>query len=403
MRTLLIVGMPDSVHTARICRSAVQGGWRVYLFPSYDASPHPEMEQVTLFDPSARIRPSSGSSVVIEPVAPRAGLAAAPLTRALSLAAVIRRLRPAVIHAQEIQHSGYLVAAAARWVRRMPPVILSSWGSDLSLQALLPSQRRRIVETFRHVDVLTGECERELWHARTLGYTGETVMPGPIAGGFDLARLAGLRSPGPTSARRTIALKGYQGWAGRAQVGLRALERCGQALRGYRLAIYLAGEAEASLALDVARATGAEVEVVSAIGRPVPHESILAMHGRSRMSIGLSIADGISTSFLEAMVMGAFPIQSGSACANEWLTDGVSGLIVPAEDPALVAGAVRRALEDDGLVDRATAINDAAAQRRLREEDVRARMMRVYDRVAAGAIVRAADVTRVATAKRADD
>ena len=31
--------------------------------------------------------------------------------------------------------------------------------------------------------------------------------------------------------------------------------------------------------------------------------------------------------------MGSFPIQSDTACADEWIEDGVSGLIVPPEDP----------------------------------------------------------------------
>jgi hypothetical protein len=36
---------------------------------------------------------------------------------------------------------------------------------------------------------------------------------------------------------------------------------------------------------------------------------ILKLHGRPRISISLSISDAISRSVLEAMVMGAFPIQ----------------------------------------------------------------------------------------------
>ena len=43
---------------------------------------------------------------------------------------------------------------------------------------------------------------------------------------------------------------------------------------------------------------------------------------KSRIYIGCSISDGISTSFLEALANGAFPIQTNTSCANEWISKG---------------------------------------------------------------------------------
>ena len=77
------------------------------------------------------------------------------------------------------------------------------------------------------------------------------------------------------------------------------------------------------------------------------------------------MSDGISTSFLEAMVMGSFPVQSWTSCAGEWIVDGKSGILVPPDDPAPVAAALRRALTDDRLVDAAAERNRAEAGRRL--------------------------------------
>ena len=44
--------------------------------------------------------------------------------------------------------------------------------------------------------------------------------------------------------------------------------------------------------------------------------------------------------------MGALPIQSCTACADEWIVDGRSGLIVPPEDVDVIENALRRALTD---------------------------------------------------------
>jgi len=50
---------------------------------------------------------------------------------------------------------------------------------------------------------------------------------------------------------------------------------------------------------------------------PCCYEEILWLHGLARSSIGLRIGDEIPLSFLEAMIMGSFPIQSHTSCAAE--------------------------------------------------------------------------------------
>jgi glycosyltransferase involved in cell wall biosynthesis len=87
------------------------------------------------------------------------------------------------------------------------------------------------------------------------------------------------------------------------------------------------------------------------------HEQILEYHSKARISIGLSISDAISTSMLEAMAMGSFPIQSCTACASEWILNNETGLIVPPEDPEIIEGMIRKALLDDNLVNNAAVKN----------------------------------------------
>ena len=48
----------------------------------------------------------------------------------------------------------------------------------------------------------------------------------------------------------------------------------------------------------------------------VKYEEILEMHSKSRISIALSLSDGLPSSFLESMAMGSFPIQSDTSVAN---------------------------------------------------------------------------------------
>ena len=83
--------------------------------------------------------------------------------------------------------------------------------------------------------------------------------------------------------------------------------------------------------------------------------------------------------------MGSFPIQSHTSCADEWFRDGEGGLLVHPEDPEGVAAALRRAVTDDALVDRAAEINAATVATRLDEAVVRPQVVAMYNRVYAEA------------------
>jgi hypothetical protein len=112
-----------------------------------------------------------------------------------------------------------------------------------------------------------------------------------------------LRTPGPSSDRRVILLKGPQGWVYRGLVGLNALALCTDVLQEYTIAIYLAAPEVVEAATVLSQKTGIPVDIIPYCS----HEEMLAWHGKARLSIGLAMSDGISTSFLEAIVMGSFP------------------------------------------------------------------------------------------------
>ena len=80
--------------------------------------------------------------------------------------------------------------------------------------------------------------------------------------------------------------------------------------------------------------------------------------------------------------MGAFPIQSNTGAAEEWVIDEVTGFIVPPEDPQVVAAAIRRAVSDNALVDHAAELNAQVARERLDENVIRPQVISMYERIA---------------------
>ncbi len=83
------------------------------------------------------------------------------------------------------------------------------------ISAVFLRHKEKIKEILEQCDYYSCECERDILLARKLGLKGKSTGP-PQCGGFDLEAVKEFRQPGPTSERRTILLKGYQGWAGRA-------------------------------------------------------------------------------------------------------------------------------------------------------------------------------------------
>lgn len=159
-----------------------------------------------------------------------------------------------------------------------------------------------------------------------------------------------------------------------------ALKLCVDQLSGYEVVIYSAEQEDVRIAAELfEQDTGIKVTILP----QTSHEEILKLHGRARISIGLSISDAISTSLLEAMMMGSFPIQSGTACANEWITEGKSGFIVPPEDPYRIADAIRKALSDDMLVNSAAEVNAQTAWPRLEQGIIKSQVVKMYQEILA--------------------
>jgi glycosyltransferase involved in cell wall biosynthesis len=388
---ILFVAMADSIHTVRWINQVADEGWDIHLFQAHDAPLHPDLRNLTVHSLTSRRPASMHESVRLAPFWPTpcgAGtlsmlakkLAPRILDPVRWLARVIRAVKPDVVHSLEIQHAGYLTLAARRhFGASFPPWIVSNWGSDIYLFSRLAQHIERIKAVLHACDFYSCECQRDVEPAKRLGFRGVVLPVTSSAGGIDIPQLERLRTPGATSARRRIVLKGHQNWAGRALVGLRAIELCAEWLEGYRVAVYSPfPEVEVKAEL-VSGATGIAIDILPRCS----HEQMLRLFGNARAYLGLSIADGICTSFLEAMAMGAFPIQSHTACANEWVWEGETGLLVPPEDPHLVAAALKRALTDDELVDRAAVKNFETIRQRLDMRVLGPRVVDLYRRVAA--------------------
>jgi glycosyltransferase involved in cell wall biosynthesis len=386
----LVVGFVESIHAVRAVAPMLELGWEVHVFASHPHWATPAWRDVTLhvdpgFDP-----PEPHESVTVEYLAPPPG-DTEPVVEGLSwkqrpraLAAAIEALEPDLVDSMEIQHGGYVMLDALAHLQGPPPPwLVHNWGSDLYYYGRNPRHVERLRGIFRHGDLYGAECHRDVGLARAFGFAGKSLPVLPNTGGIELERVRALRRAGATSTRTTVALKAADTFVYRPGTALDAIELCAEEMRGKTLALYTATAEIEERAEELGARLGFEVEVASRATALVPHDEILELHGRCRASISLSRSDAICTSFLEAMTMGSFPIQSDTGCAQAWTEPGTGALFVDPEDVEGVAEALRRALTDDALVDAAAAANAAVVEGRLDDRLVKQRMVDGYRRVAA--------------------
>ncbi len=386
---ILFVAMATSVHTARWISQINDQGWDLHLFPSIDEGlVHPGLRNITIYhsiyerqkdlDPSVKLRGVPVISRSLAFVGRKTLGKLLPNHRVSQLKRLIQTLRPDIVHSMEIQAAGYLTwDVRKKYEHRFPPWIVTNWGSDIYLFGRLAKHIDRIKAVLADCDYYSCECQRDVHLAKQMGLRGEVLAVLPNTGGFDLQQISHFRQPGMTSERRFILLKGYQHWAGRALVGLRALALCAPDLKGYRVAIYSAVPDVKIAAELLSQEIGIPIDLIPSCS----HEDILRLYGSARVYIGLSISDAISTSLLEAIVMGTFPIQSNTACVGEWIVDGETGFSVPPEDPEIIAAAIRRAVTDDALVDRAAELNARLAKERVEKSIIQPQVVEMYKRV----------------------
>lgn len=386
---ILVIAMANSIHTARWLKQFDHDkDMEMVLMPSTVGGIKTDLKNWTkLFTLLTRFNISPRMAVVLSPWSKLNTAIHRVSDRFLKsswrtrwLVKTIKRMKPDIIHSLEFQHAGYTCLEAKKIMGDNFPVwIATNWGSDIYLFSQLKEHKQRITEILQLADFYSAECQRDYALADGMGMAAHPLPVIPNSGGIHLEEIEALRKT-PTSQRKLILVKGYQMVFGRALSALRAIELVADELKAARYKIcFFSVTSDIEIAIEiVANRTGLDIEVIP-IENYLSHQQVLELHAKARCYIGISISDGISTSMLEAMALGAFPIQTCTSCANEWIEDGVSGLIAPCEDETTLGEMILRAVNDDNLVDRAAEINWKTMQNKASYDGVKKIARSFYD------------------------
>lgn len=297
---------------------------------------------------------------------------------------IIRNLKPDLVHSLKMQSEAYLTADALQHLQPIerPKWMYSVWGSDIYLNRHFPDKLERIQSLLPRIDYLMADNPRDVSLALEHGFQGKVLGVFPTGGGYPLAQMRQHVVTSP-SQRRVIAVKGYQSkHGGQALTALEAIKHCGARFDGYRIVIHSAIGTYASAHLEQVREAAEELSRLCDV--PVeflpysPPETIWKLFSQSRIALAISNSDGTPNAMLEAMSVGAFPIQSDTGGLEHWIESGRNGYLVPFDDVSAISKALTHALEDDSLVDQAAGNNYALTEEHLDYDIVRRQVLGVY-------------------------
>jgi glycosyltransferase involved in cell wall biosynthesis len=252
------------------------------------------------------------------------------------LAKLIERFEFDYIHALEIQGAGYLLLDSKfENSNETRKIIVTNWGSDIYYFEKNLADKVRIQEVLKLADYYSAECHRDYELALKNGFEGQFLPINPNAGGFKKDVIE--RNVKTSNDRDQIIAKCYGGEFGLGLLVINALDDylnmstvCTVFL--YSVTPDLESKVNSLILKYPNRVSFATVR--NKLSMSDMYEKFAA----SRIYIGASKSDGISTSFLEALALGAYPIQTNTSCGNEWVEKGFQAhLIEPSQNAILEA------------------------------------------------------------------
>ncbi len=363
---ILLIGMLNSVHFANWLERIQCIDRNIYLFPSRQYRKlHPKIIEIVNKSDSIKVIslvPNTRISVYLEFLLDTKWFRWLNyFSRRSRLNRVLNRNQFSKIHAIEIQHAAYLLYSALPRNVVLNNIIVTNWGSDIYFYRQFPEHSEKIRKTLSMASYYSAECMRDYDLAREFGFTGANLPLVPNSTTFSEEHF-NLTFAGPRE-RHQILMKCYGSTFG---YGETLLEITHEVLSNYpELTVYAYSVTE-----ELVEKARKIKEIYrdrfryTTVSSPITHDEMLAEFSQSRIYIGASKSDGISTSFLEALATGAFPIQTSTSCAGEWVESGAhAGIVQPTK--SAIRNKFEEVINDFEFLEKAQASNLDISKQRL--------------------------------------
>lgn len=229
------------------------------------------------------------------------------------------------IHAIELQGAAYLYDLLPKHIQDRSTLIVTNYGSDIQYFQNIPDHQVKIKSIMSKADFYSAECQRDYESALKFGFTGKFLPCIPNAGGFK-PEIFDLNVM-PSQNRKLIIAKCYGGEFGLGKLVIQALDKFLMDKKNMQVLLYSVTDDILQEAIVLQDQFNGQIQVLK-IRDKINRRDFLKYFAAAKIYVGASKSDGISTAFLEALCLGAYPIQTNTSCASDWIDFGFKGSVI---------------------------------------------------------------------------
>lgn len=242
------------------------------------------------------------------------------------LGRVINKFKPDFIHTIEFQNAGYLYDDYLKKNHKKKVWILTNWGSDINYFINFDFHKKKIKRLLSLADKYSAECLRDYNLAKKYGFKGNNLPCFPNSGGINYTFAKKYLPNSFSEKEKIILVKGYQSIFSNASLVIKALGKLHKMLLNYKIIFFSCDDRLTPDINNLIYKYNLNVNTISQ-KRPIKNIDMMKLYSKSLIIISNSLSDGISTSMLEAMSMGVFPVQSNASCFQSWINHKKNGYI----------------------------------------------------------------------------
>jgi glycosyltransferase involved in cell wall biosynthesis len=270
--------------------------------------------------------------------------------------ALVAKIQPEFVHALRIPFEGMLAITTPAEI----PLVVSTWGNDLTLHARGSYFMRRLTRaTLNRADGLITDTRRDAHLSLEMGFVaGKPTLTVPGSGGIRLneietaAKFEKLPEELP-DAPIIVNPRGQRPGSLRQDVFFQAIPKViDQIPQAVFVCPSLQGDIESEHWVDELG-----IRSKARLWPRLSQAQLWRLFQKSQVFVSPSVHDGTPNSLLEAMACGCFPVVGNTESLKEWVETGVNGVLVDAADVNSMAGAIVQAINQPALREEAANIN----------------------------------------------
>ncbi len=270
---------------------------------------------------------------------------------------IARAFRPDIVSAHFVPNYG-LIAALLPQI----PWVLSTWGSDVMTDpAKSTFHRRRAAFVLRRAPWVTSDAAVMTERIHEFGVPSARILTFPYGVDTDSFHPATVPSSGPRIVTNRKLEPVYS-----VETVIDAFAAVREALPDAMLTVAGDGSRAAVLRAQAERSPAAAA--ITFVGS-VEHARMPSLLQSHHLYVSAAKSDTTSVSLLEAMACGLFPVVTDIPANREWLSDGVTGRLVPAGEATKLAVAIIDTWRNAELRERAAGTNLRTIAERARWDD----------------------------------